>query len=83
MRHGPAPLAALTAWQALEKARLPTGQSVPALSVAGAVGHLVVQIAEVKGPRIAGTVLQRALAKPSRLPPRSQRRFWSRSCDPL
>lgn len=49
------PLAALTAWQAFEKAQLRSGQSVLVLGAAGGVGHLAVQLAKAKGARVAGT----------------------------
>ena len=53
---GGAPLAALTAWQALvDTAHLRAGQTVLVHAAAGGVGHLAVQIAKARGARVIGT----------------------------
>lgn len=50
------PLAALTAWQALnDTARLEAGQRVLIHAAAGGVGHLAVQIARARGAYVIGT----------------------------
>ena len=50
------PLAALTAWQALnDTARLRSGQRVLIHAAAGGVGHLAVQIAKARGAYVIGT----------------------------
>jgi NADPH:quinone reductase-like Zn-dependent oxidoreductase len=50
------PLAALTAWQALnDTARLRPGQRVLIHAAAGGVGHLAVQIAKARGAYVIGT----------------------------
>ncbi len=50
------PLAALTAWQALnDTARLQAGQRVLIHAAAGGVGHLAVQIAKARGAHVTGT----------------------------
>jgi len=50
------PLAALTAWQALnDTARLQAGQRVLIHAAAGGVGHLAVQIAKALGAYVIGT----------------------------
>ena len=49
------PLAALTAWQALEAARLAESDSVLVHGAAGGVGHLAVQIAAALGASVVAT----------------------------
>lgn len=54
------PLAALTAWQALnDTARLEAGQRVLIHAAAGGVGHLAVQIARARGAYVIGTASAR------------------------
>jgi NADPH:quinone reductase-like Zn-dependent oxidoreductase len=54
------PLAALTAWQALnDTARLAAGQRVLIHAAAGGVGHLAVQIAKARGAYVLGTASAR------------------------
>lgn len=54
-----APLAALTAWQALfEAADVQAGQRVLIQAAAGGVGHLAVQLAKWKGAHVIGTASQ-------------------------
>jgi NADPH:quinone reductase-like Zn-dependent oxidoreductase len=56
VRAGALPLAALTAWQALnDTAHLQPGQRVLIHAAAGGVGHLAVQIAKAKGAYVIGT----------------------------
>jgi NADPH:quinone reductase-like Zn-dependent oxidoreductase len=56
VRAGALPLAALTAWQALnDTAGLRAGQRVLIHAAAGGVGHLAVQIAKAKGAHVIGT----------------------------
>ena len=56
VQAGAIPLAALTAWQALnDTADLQPGQRVLIHAAAGGVGHLAVQIAKVKGAYVIGT----------------------------
>lgn len=52
---GAAPLAALTAWQALEAAGVVTGQRVLVLGGAGGVGHLAIQLAAARGAQVIAT----------------------------
>ncbi|MFG2961159.1 NADP-dependent oxidoreductase [Streptomyces sp. NPDC048291] len=47
--------AGLTAWQALAKAQVASGQRVLIHAAAGGVGHLAVQIAKAHGARVIGT----------------------------
>jgi NADPH:quinone reductase-like Zn-dependent oxidoreductase len=54
------PLAALTAWQALnDTAHLASGQRVLIHAAAGGVGHLAVQIAKARGAYVIGTASAR------------------------
>lgn len=56
VQAGALPLAALTAWQALnDTAHLQTGQRVLIHAAAGGVGHLAVEIAKAKGAYVIGT----------------------------
>jgi NADPH:quinone reductase-like Zn-dependent oxidoreductase len=56
VQAGALPLAALTAWQALnDTAHLAAGQRVLIHAAAGGVGHLAVQIAKAKGAYVIGT----------------------------
>lgn len=56
VQAGAIPLAALTAWQALnDTADLQSGQRVLIHAAAGGVGHLAVQIAKAKGAYVIGT----------------------------
>jgi NADPH:quinone reductase-like Zn-dependent oxidoreductase len=56
VQAGALPLAALTAWQALnDTARLSAGQRVLIHAAAGGVGHLAVQIAKARGAYVIGT----------------------------
>jgi NADPH:quinone reductase-like Zn-dependent oxidoreductase len=56
VQAGALPLAALTAWQALnDTAHLEAGQRVLIHAAAGGVGHLAVQIAKAKGAYVIGT----------------------------
>ncbi|RRO12590.1 NADP-dependent oxidoreductase [Saccharopolyspora rhizosphaerae] len=56
VQAGAVPLAALTAWQALnDTANLQSGQRVLIHAAAGGVGHLAVQIAKAKGAYVIGT----------------------------
>ncbi|MFJ4225589.1 NADP-dependent oxidoreductase [Microbacterium sp. NPDC089695] len=52
---GAAPLAALTAWQALEAADVRDGQRVLVLGGAGGVGHLAIQLAAARGATVVAT----------------------------
>ncbi|WP_341974104.1 NADP-dependent oxidoreductase [Microbacterium sp. LWO13-1.2] len=52
---GAAPLAALTAWQALEAAAVGAGQRVLVLGGAGGVGHLAIQLAKARGAEVTAT----------------------------
>lgn len=52
---GAAPLAALTAWQALEEAAVRDGQRVLVLGGAGGVGHLAIQLARARGAHVIAT----------------------------
>jgi NADPH:quinone reductase-like Zn-dependent oxidoreductase len=55
-----APLALLTAWQALfEAADLRSGQTILIHGAAGGVGHFAVQLAKWKGARVIGTASAR------------------------
>jgi NADPH:quinone reductase-like Zn-dependent oxidoreductase len=57
---GALPLAALTAWQALnDTAHLQAGQRVLIHAAAGGVGHLAVQIAKASGAYVIGTASAR------------------------
>jgi NADPH:quinone reductase-like Zn-dependent oxidoreductase len=59
---GALPLAALTAWQALnDTAHLQAGQRVLIHAAAGGVGHLAVQIAKARGAYVIGTASERNL----------------------
>jgi NADPH:quinone reductase-like Zn-dependent oxidoreductase len=56
VQAGALPLAALTAWQALnDTAHLEAGQRVLIHAAAGGVGHLAVQIAKARGAYVIGT----------------------------
>ena len=56
VQAGALPLAALTAWQALnDTAQLADGQRVLIHAAAGGVGHLAVQIAKARGAYVIGT----------------------------
>jgi NADPH:quinone reductase-like Zn-dependent oxidoreductase len=56
VQAGALPLAALTAWQALnDTAHLAAGQRVLIHAAAGGVGHLAVQIAKARGAYVIGT----------------------------
>ena len=56
VQAGALPLAALTAWQALnDTAGLEAGQKVLIHAAAGGVGHLAVQIAKARGAYVIGT----------------------------
>jgi NADPH:quinone reductase-like Zn-dependent oxidoreductase len=56
IQAGALPLAALTAWQALnDTAHLQPGQRVLIHAAAGGVGHLAVQIAKARGAYVIGT----------------------------
>jgi NADPH:quinone reductase-like Zn-dependent oxidoreductase len=60
VQAGALPLAALTAWQALnDTARLEAGQRVLIHAAAGGVGHLAVQIAKARGAYVIGTASAR------------------------
>ncbi|TAM48187.1 MAG: alcohol dehydrogenase [Gammaproteobacteria bacterium] len=51
------PLVLLTAWEALyDRARLQSGERVLIHAAAGGVGHVAVQLAKLKGARVAATV---------------------------
>lgn len=52
---GAAPLAVLTAWQALEAAGVSAGQRVLVLGGAGGVGHLAIQLAVARGATVVAT----------------------------
>lgn len=52
---GAAPLAVLTAWQALEAAGVVAGQRVLVLGGAGGVGHFAVQLAAARGAEVVAT----------------------------
>lgn len=52
---GAAPLAALTAWQALDAAGVVAGQRVLVLGGAGGVGHLTIQLAVARGAEVVTT----------------------------
>ncbi|MBO9625242.1 MAG: NADP-dependent oxidoreductase [Microbacterium sp.] len=52
---GAAPLAVLTAWQALEAAGVREGQRVLVLGGAGGVGHFAVQLAHARGAEVVAT----------------------------
>jgi NADPH2:quinone reductase len=49
------PLAALTAWQALEALDLQAGETILIHAAAGGVGHFAVQLAHQKGAHVIGT----------------------------
>ncbi|WP_127465314.1 NADP-dependent oxidoreductase [Streptomyces sp. B27] len=55
------PLAALTAWQSLDAARVTAGQRVLVHGGAGGVGHFAVQLAKARGARVAATASPRNL----------------------
>ncbi|WP_217649611.1 NADP-dependent oxidoreductase [Saccharopolyspora flava] len=56
VQAGAIPLAALTAWQALnDTANLQSGQKILIHAAAGGVGHLAVQIAKAKGAHVIAT----------------------------
>jgi NADPH:quinone reductase-like Zn-dependent oxidoreductase len=56
VQAGALPLAALTAWQALnDTAHLEAGQRVLVHAAAGGVGHVAVQIAKARGAYVIGT----------------------------
>jgi NADPH:quinone reductase-like Zn-dependent oxidoreductase len=60
VQAGALPLAALTAWQALnDTAHLGAGQRVLIHAAAGGVGHLAVQIAKTRGAYVIGTASAR------------------------
>ena len=60
VQAGALPLAALTAWQALnDTAHLQPGQRVLIHAAAGGVGHLAVQIAKARGAHVTGTASAR------------------------
>jgi NADPH:quinone reductase len=51
------PLALITAWEALyDRARLQTGQTVLIHAGAGGVGHLAIQLAKLRGAKVATTI---------------------------
>ncbi|MGN8025030.1 NADP-dependent oxidoreductase [Microbacterium sp. 22242] len=52
---GAAPLAALTAWQALDAAGVEEGQRVLVLGGAGGVGHFAIQLAKARGAQVVAT----------------------------
>ncbi|MFB4350356.1 NADP-dependent oxidoreductase [Microbacterium sp. CR_7] len=52
---GAAPLAVLTAWQALDAAGVRDGQRVLVLGGAGGVGHLAIQLAVARGAEVVTT----------------------------
>ncbi|WP_144873757.1 NADP-dependent oxidoreductase [Microbacterium sp. 1.5R] len=52
---GAAPLAVLTAWQALDAAGVSDGQRVLVLGGAGGVGHLAIQLAVARGAEVVTT----------------------------
>lgn len=49
------PVGALTAWQALEDAKVSSGQTIAILGAAGGVGLIAVQLAKLKGATVIGT----------------------------
>ena len=53
------PLAALTAWQALDLAELAAGQRILIHAAAGGVGSFAVQLARVRGAEVVGTASAR------------------------
>ncbi|MEI5033285.1 NADP-dependent oxidoreductase [Streptomyces sp. S1A(2023)] len=55
------PLAALTAWQSLDAARLTAGQRVLVHGGAGGVGHFAVQLAKARGAHVTATASPRNL----------------------
>jgi NADPH:quinone reductase-like Zn-dependent oxidoreductase len=60
VQAGALPLAALTAWQALnDTAHLEAGQRVLIHAAAGGVGHVAVQIAKARGAYVIGTASAR------------------------
>lgn len=56
------PLAALTAWQALDAARIEPGQRLLVHAGAGGVGSLAVQMAKARGAHVTATCSTRNLA---------------------
>jgi NADPH2:quinone reductase len=50
------PLVAITAWQALDRAALASGEQILVHGGVGGVGHLAVQLAKARGARVATTV---------------------------
>lgn len=56
------PLAALTAWQALDAARIEPGQRLLVHAGAGGVGSLAVQLAKARGAHVTATASTRNLA---------------------
>jgi len=52
-----APLVLITAWEALfDRARLKAGQTLLIQGGAGGVGHVAIQLAKIKGAKIATTI---------------------------
>ena len=49
------PLAASTAWQALDAAKLQSGQTILIFGASGGVGHFAVQIAKARGAKVIAT----------------------------
>ncbi len=56
------PVGALTAWQAVEDARVAAGQTVVVLGAAGGVGLFAVQLARLKGAEVIGVASAANLA---------------------
>lgn len=57
--HGTAalyPLVSITAYELLEKARIKEGDKLMIHGIAGGVGHIVLQLAKLKGAKVYGTV---------------------------
>ena len=54
-RFGALPLAALTAWQALDRARVRPGETLLVTGAGGSVGSMAVQLALLRGAAVVGT----------------------------
>lgn len=57
--HGTAalyPLVSITAYQLLEKAQIKEGEKLLVHGISGGVGHMVLQLAKLKGAKVYGTV---------------------------
>jgi NADPH2:quinone reductase len=60
------PLVLITAWEALDRAGLAAGERVLVHAGAGGVGHVAVQLACLRGARVAATISDEAKARVAR-----------------